>query len=329
LTDAINTTRGRALEVFVQFASWVERQKGPDPLREARFVMERRFNQQPALVPPEYAQLGRLFPFFLSFDAEWATKVRDLIFPAPAGGPAWQAAFGTFVLFVRPHRQHFELLRAHYAYAVAHPEIWSSEGRRRRDFFPQLGQHVFLYYIWGLYGLTGADSLLAEFYSKTEPPVWSSLLQFVGQSLKNRPQLEPELAERCVAFFESRLRMANPTELSEFGFWLDAECLDLTWRLRNFIATLRVAGQRERISTLVISQLHRLLERDVDLVVETFAELVNVGVAPAGLYLDQKEVEPILKAGLNSAKEKTRAFAEAAQESLLNAGLFEYLAVGG
>lgn len=330
LTDAINTTRGRAIEAFAQFALWLRRASGEkdrhDSLREFRAVMERRFAGDPPLLPPEYAQLGRLFPLFLYLDEVWAERVRDKVFSQP-GSAAWQSAFGTFVLFTQPNQLHLKLLRTHYEYALENPEIWPSEGRSGRDMLPRLGQHLFAYYVWGLIPLTGPDSLLERFYAATKAEIWAALMQHVGQSLKNTPILESALKERCLAFLEARLAVGNATELAEFTFWLEADSLDVTWRLRSFIATMNIVGPRNRISPLVVDELNRLLDQNADLVVDAFAAMVAAGVSSSGFYFDKKVVLPILQAGLASQNETTRAGAVAAQESLLRAGLFDYLQV--
>ncbi len=328
LTDAINTTRGRAIEAIAQFALWVRRanreDRADDSMHEIREVLERRFHGQPALLPPEYAQLGRLFPLFLQLDRDWTANITNHIFPE-MGCAAWQSAFGTFVLFNQPNGAYVGLLRNHYEYATVHPEIWPSEGRSRRDFFPRLGQHLFSYYIWGLTPLNGPGSLLEGFYASTKPEIWASLMQHVGQALKNTPNLEAGLKTKCMEFFAARLAVGDPTELTEFAFWLAADSLDLTWRLRNFIATLKLTGNQDFAASLVVGDLKRLLDQDVDLVVEAFAEMVNVGLLRSGFYINKDEVVPILKAGLASNNTNTRSYAVSAQEGLLKAGLFEFL----
>jgi hypothetical protein len=331
LTDAINTTRGRALEALVQYALWIRKQSGDskfcDPLKEVRAVMDERFESHPALVPAEYAQLGRLFPFLQHLDRDWSSRVKDQVFKNP-GSAGWQSAFGTFIVFTEPNIGSLELLRTHYEYAVANITIWLREGARsQHDFLLRLGHHLFVNYLWGHDSLAGPGSLLKQFYDGVSVEVCGALMQYVGQSLQNSPDLDSIRIGKCTAFFERRLNNANPTELASFASWLDANCLNVSWRLKNFIATLRMIDSRDRISTLVIASLRKLLEKDPDLVVEAFAELVRPGFSGSDFYFDKDEVMPILKAGYMSHNQSTQRLAQRAQESLLNAGLFDYLAI--
>jgi hypothetical protein len=330
LTDAINTTRGRAIETFTQFGLWVRRAAGEasEPLREAKAAFERRFVGKPALVPAEHAQLGRLYPYFLYLDEAWAAKSADGIFGKP-GSIAWQAGFGTFVVFSEPSRQILGHLHEHYDYALAHPDLWPEKGPTRRDFLPRLGQHLFLFYLWGEDDLKQPDGLLNRYYQTTKPEVWTGLLQHIGHSLKRTQELSPELRTRCMEYFSARLAVANVEELSGFAFWVEADCLDLKWRLQSLGAVLSLPGQSDRLSTLVVRSLSKYLPEAPELVVADLAKLV-AGSAPGGrAYFEAKEVTSILKTGLTSKHAETRRLAGEAQEDLLRAGLFEYLSIEG
>ncbi len=328
LTDAINTTRGRAIETFAQFGLWVRREAGEpgEPLREAKPVFERRFAGRPVLVPAEYAQLGRLFPYFLYLDEAWAARSTGGIFAKP-GSVSWQAAFGTFVVFSEPSRQILGCLNEHYDYALAHLDLWSEKVRNRRDFLLRLGQHIFLFYLWGNDDLKEPDGFMNRYYEATKPEVWSSLLQHIGQSLKRTKELSAELQQRCIDYFAARLAVANIEELGGVTFWLEADCLDLKWRLQSLNAVLELPGQPDRVSTLVIRSLTKYLSDAPELVVAAFAKLTAKTAADSRSYFETREVTTILKAGLASKDEPTQRLAREAQDNLLRAGQFEYLAI--
>ena len=62
LTDAINTTRGRALQNLISYGFWIRRNRDSQTdVSELFEVLEKRFNGQPALTNPEYALLGTEF----------------------------------------------------------------------------------------------------------------------------------------------------------------------------------------------------------------------------------------------------------------------------
>ena len=53
-----------------------------------------------------------------------------------------------------------------------------------------LGEHLFTYYLWDVFPLTGQESLLERFYEKTQDhrDRWSQLFDFVGRSCEKQRQ---------------------------------------------------------------------------------------------------------------------------------------------
>ena len=326
LNDAINTTRGRALETLVSYAFWVRRQapetKGLESLPEVRATLDLRLAGKPMLTKPEYAQLGRLFPSLHALDAEWAAAAVATIFPIKQT-EAWECAFNAYIQFCRPQSSLFQLLR--HCFVLSLERIRLRKDDDKNDFVDQLAQHLFIYYIWGEFPLSGEKSLLAVFYRSTGPKAWSRLFNHVGHLLKNTPSLEREIKLRCMAFFESRLAVGEKEELKEFTFWLRAECLDATWRLESFAKTLDVAKGPERMASLLVETLSEMLNDHVDLVVTCFAKLTEGAPEHGQFYVEKERALPILRAGLKSLNPEIVESAMKAQDNLLRAGLFEYL----
>ena len=84
----------------------------------------------------------------------------------------------------------------------------------------QLGEHLFIYFLWGMYPLEGNDSILERFYHKTahQREQWRSLFRRVGLILHNAPAIEEDRKERVKEFFEWRLRQGEAKEMEEFGY---------------------------------------------------------------------------------------------------------------
>ncbi|HNV72359.1 MAG TPA: hypothetical protein PKO06_21805, partial [Candidatus Ozemobacteraceae bacterium] len=140
-------------------------------------------------------------------------------------------------------------------------------------------------------------------------------------------QLDKALTGRIIAFFDWRFENAEPLELQEFTFWLEAECLESEWRLKSYSKILDV-GRGEDVSlSLQVRALNKLLPNHLALVVECFAKITDAMDQSTQLYIAADESKPILKAGLVAEDSKVRENAERARENLLRRGCFDYLDV--
>ena len=75
------------------------------------------------------------------------------------------------------------------------------------------------HYLWGVYPLTGDDSLLERFYQKSNNSRehWATLLDNVGRLLENtnKQHFNENLKNRTIAFFDWRLEAEEPVELTD------------------------------------------------------------------------------------------------------------------
>lgn len=328
LFDAINSTRGRALEHLVDYGWWVRRQVGEnEAIPELFNVLELRLTGSPALSIAEHTLLGVHFNRIYGLNPSWTQLHISGLFPTEKIA-AWKAGFGAYLHFNRAHRMLFELLHPLLEFAVEHLHLWNDEPEGRAEPIAHLGQHLFAYYIWGQDPSEGSSmGLLEKFYRNTAPKHWASLFDHAGRVLRNSAGTEVRqgIIDRCIEFFENRLAEKNTEELQEFTFWLDAEHLDPAWRLRALSRLLDVTKGRGRSADMLVDRLHTLLDKEPDLVVECFAKLTGAVVSEPHFYLQPNKTKPILRTGLNSGNPSTVKLAKAAQDRLLKAGLSEYL----
>ena len=194
-----------------------------------------------------------------------------------------------------------------------------------------LGQYLFTYYLWDIYPLQGERSLLARFYEKTKDDraYWGKLFSQIGFTLKNSgPHLNEELITRAIGYFEWRLEVAEPLELSNFSYWLEAECLKPEWRLQSYLQILELEfghkGDHMKIYQ-EIKALDSLRSGNLPLVVQCFAKTIDSLDSEASIYIPHEYSQPILEDGLLSSDDTTRKYAEQAQAKLLELGHFGYL----
>jgi hypothetical protein len=174
----------------------------------------------------------------------------------------------------------------------------------------------------------GAESLLERFYEKTDydRSHWAQLFDHIGRSLKNSGKhLDRSLIERILAFFDWRIGVAEPIELQEFTFWLEAECLSPEWRLQSYLKILDLKSIKDMGLFMQVRSLNKLLPDHLTLVLECFVKITDAMDQDTQVYLSPKEAKPILEAGLNAENPQVRENAERAKENLLRLGRFDFL----
>jgi hypothetical protein len=330
ITEAINNTRSRALESLVSFGIWIRRHLPEDRLPEVTETLSHRLALNPdlPLTRPEHALLGMHFGNLLSLNHEWAIRERKLFFPE-ACEATWWCAFGSFIRFNRPSVSTFNTMRSEFEYAIGSIETLISRKNHGESLVDRLGEHLFVYYLWGLYPLTGNESLLARFYEKNNDyrQRWGKLFDYVGRSLANSDsQFDKALVDRIIAFFDWRWDAAEPLELREFTFWLEAECLDPNWRLQSYSRILDICCSKDVALSIQVNALNKLHQDHLALVLECFAKIAFD--QDTQLFVSVDEARPILKAGLAAEEPQIRANAEQARDKLLRIGRFDFLDLG-
>lgn len=327
-TEAINNTRSRAIMSLVNFGSWVRHYLPNDPVPEVTAILSKRLAEDAEfpLTRPEFVLLGMQFSNLYVLNRDWAITQREALFPK-GNKSIWWDAFGGYLRFNRPFKAMFEILRSDFEYALENIKALTP-AKGDKDHFATLGQHFFTYYLWELFPLTGEESLLERFYEKTsdDRKCWADLFDHVGRSLNNSGKhLEKSLTNRAIAYFDWRVKAAEPLELQEFGFWLEAECLDAEWRLRSYLKVLGHGLGKSMGLYLQIKALNKLILDQPSLVVECFAKITDAMDQNTQMYISADDSRPILKAGLKSEDTHVRKNAERARENLLKLGRFDYL----
>ena len=324
LTDAINSTRGRALENLVNFGHWVRRNDAAARVPEMTAILEKRFSLETEypLTIPEHAILGKDYVHICHIDEVWAVARKSDFFPQD-NITVWVEAFGNFLHFSQPYKPTFDILRDDFEFALEHL------CDLKRKWADTLGHHLFTYYLWELYPLTGNESLLERYYQKTnsDRERWATLFNLIGRSLRNtRTQLGEGLKDRIMAFFEWRFAVGEPTEFHNFAFWLEAQCMEAGWRLKAYSRILDrgYVGQEEHRRTLIghdMQVLREMLPMHTALVVECFDKLIGKKIT---IY-QTDDAKAILEAGFEHDDENVCENARRACDNLLRSGHSEFL----
>ena len=323
LTEGINSTRGRALEDLVKFGFWLRRHDSENSISEVITILKKRFASETerALTLPEYAILGRNYPWIINLNKIWAIEHKTDFFPQDEL-PAWASAFESLVRYSELSTTTFKILQEDFDFALQHLSNFKNCNRFGADPIDILGEHLFIYYLWELYPLRGNRSLLEKYYQQTKSKRghWGSLFKDIGHRLsKTEKDLDQNPKEKVINFFEWRLEQEEPMELKHFTFWLQAECLDAEWRLKAYSKVLDVCEVEDwgfHFKTLC-----EMLPNHTAKVVECFFKLTE-RVKKDNFYIQIEEAKTILKAGGESRNEKVRRYAADARENLLKSGRF-------
>ena len=115
------------------------------------------------------------------------------------------------------------------------------------------------------------------------------------------------MEDRLSAFFEWRLEMGDPTELRQFAYWLEAECLDAEWRLDSFSRILDLfhdlnvnqwKNQEIHFSSYAIHSMRKLIPTHTPGVVECLGKMISsMPKTDRPIIID--DAKEILQAGLN------------------------------
>ena len=329
--EGINNTRSRALQSLIRFGL---RLKNDDPEADTSFVtstLEKRFapDAEFPMTLPEYGILGEQFVRLLSLDRTWTVEHESDLF-SQQDSERWRAAFASFLRFNRCHRDVFETLRSQFRFAVENLPRRAESDHIQSILIDDLGEHLFIYYLWGLYPLKGEESLLERFYQKTSGRTkhWGALFRHVGFILRHTDTLDQGQLDKVIDFFEWRMMQGDAEEVNEFWIWLESECLDAEWRLKAFSRTLEITSPDTTHIYGEVERLEALLYDYPSLVLECFAKLTK-RIDKDAFIIPADPAKRILKVGLESTDEDLSQNAGSAHENLLSRGRSDLLDFGG
>ena len=134
------------------------------------------------------------------------------------------------------------------------------------------------------------------------------------------------MKDRVKKFFNWRLKQKEPTELRYFTYWLQAECLEVKWRLNAYSKVIDVCKAEDcevENWEIYLRELGQMLPKHTTEVIECFAKLTD-GIHN-NIYIQTEEAKTILKAGLKSSDPLVYKNAERALNNLLRADKTEYM----
>ena len=338
LTEGINNTRSRALDDFVKFGFWLQRHEPECEIPEITNLLEIRLSAETdyPLTPPEYAILGKNYLSIYNFNKKWTIAYKSDFFPqAKNKRQEWYAAFSSFILCNGAFKEIFEILKDDFYFALEHTSDFKKHDHIARQPLDVFGERLFTYYLWEMFPLKGQESLLEQFYQKTDGnrEHWGNLFNNIAHRLASvGKDFDQSMKVRVKKFFKWRLKQGEPTELRYFTYWLQAECLNVEWRLNAYSKVIDVCKAEDyevEDWEIYLRELCEMLPNYTAEVVECFSKLTH-NIRNKNIYMQTEDARTILKTGLNSSDTTVYDNAERALNNLLRADKMEFmdLAIG-
>jgi hypothetical protein len=266
---ALNSTRGRAIDLALRYASWV---RGDDDngnkdvtksfkdIPEVQKLLEDHLDvaNDPSLAIRSL--YGKNLRYLAGLDWAWLESNLHRIFPEEED--LFRAAWESYVVFCQPHLKLLETLR--WAYELAVENLGKIKPWMKNPDSPddRLGDHLIHYYWWGTLDLK--DALFERFLANAPLAARTHVMWYIAHSARGwDDNVPPEVLARLERFFESRLDLAEKLEaekkltadvqreLASFGFWLECSKFPEDWRVKMLVRVVQLTKSIEPSMTVL------------------------------------------------------------------------------
>lgn len=290
LNVGINSSRGKAVEAALEYASWVGNhlkqtvdgkeviESGIASMPEVRGVLEWQVapeNRDPGAL----AIIGSRARLFYWIDSEWLKDYADRLFLLNSAEAEGWAAWNGFLVWVQPHIEFLRLFRKQFEQTVRAAKDVEVTQQNREQPMLRFGVHLVILYGRGEIGLE-PGSLFRQFLENAKPAIRSYAIEFVGDSLDRDEKLPPEVIQRFMQLWDWYWERYGPSDVANdpssgmFGRWFASGQFPPDWSLSRLNAFVHVVPTPEPDS-LIMEHLAGIAGEDVKLAVNILEELVQ------------------------------------------------------
>jgi hypothetical protein len=197
----------------------------------------------------------------------------------------------------------------------------------RWDTAPQekLGEHLATFYWRGTISLE--DPLLQTYWRNAPTEARRHVIDFLGRSVKDLPELEADVEARLLAFWDFAVAEATLTEsldeLAPFGWWFGSTALPVRWRLDHLLTMLRKKVKPDP-AFVVAEELPTVAEQEPRDAVEALRRLLELEERLWSFDSWREQIEQVLKHALEQSDPDARRAAEDTTHWLGALGYREY-----
>lgn len=339
---AINSLRGRAVELAIKWALWQrrhqERAKETTTEKMITRLPSRVVNLLEACLDTDKEQvlaikalLGRWFPWLVYLDRAWANSAAGKLFPTePEYREAYEAAWTGYLLFCPPYDEVLDILKPMYAASINHLGTLPRRKNSFGDPDEHLAQHLMVYYWRGKFPLDSES--LTCFWEKASPELRGKTIAFVGQSLdRTKDAIQPEILDRLKVLWAARFDAVKRTktiedhipEMNSFGYWFSCGKFDVEWALAQLSEALKFASPIADDSD-VVKRLSDYASARPHEVIRCFDRLIKSKLEEWSIYGWRDEARRLLTTVMSAGDADAREAAENAVHYLGSQGHFEF-----
>jgi hypothetical protein len=312
LTLALNATRPRAIFAAAAYGVWLHRNRAATRRTDGMTSGVALFEDAPELAQlleehldpdadPSVAVRAAIAHFYanlLVLDSVWTGEHTAAIFPED-DSPLREAAWGAYVIYTQPYDNVLRALRSVYERSA---ELADQPGHGFRwDAAPQasLGEHLATFYWRGTISLE--DPLLRTYWRQAGAEARRHVIDFLGRSAKDIPDLEATVETRLMAFWDFATIEAaeadSNDELTPFAWWFASRALPVRWRLDHLLALLH-KNVKPDPAFAVAEELPTIAEQEPRHAVEALRRLLELEERPWSFDAWEEQVEGVLRTAL-------------------------------
>jgi len=340
-SDAINSTRGIALQAVISYAWWImtnwkeeqdQQEKTAWDLShapEVRELLEQRLSGRGGRSPIVYAICGRVLLWLAQLDEQWTIEHLKDIFPHYAEDYVYyEAAWTTYLFQTRLTRRVFTLVKDECVFALERLQRVDEQAISRDTANYYLARHLLIAYWNECITLEdGEGSLLSLFFQRASGSLRQSFITQVGQTCAREQQLiDPQIIERfqrlwewrVAAIKQSHLDPETVQELAGFSWWIACEAFPAIWAVQHLDYVLAHVDSIE-MSSFVVCRLTECIAK-VPLVTLRCLDRLVRGTTTSWGSKEWKTVEMLLVTALQQEQQELYNLAKA---------IISYLALHG
>jgi hypothetical protein len=316
---AINSTRGRAIELAIRYALWLRRnfeaapsdqdlvKKGFRAMPEVRNLLECHLDTK---VDPSLtirSVYGEWFPWLIMLDEAWAKENAGRVFPLEdADAMFFDAAWDSYVLS-RVWDTVYEVLREHYRHVVQSLDNPRKDVGHLGNPDMSLTEHLIVLYARGI--IPEADEVWKKFWNCPREGIRRKIITFVGDVFRENESLPENLATCLRSLVERRLDEAERTvarghsapEWKALGWLFGAKSLDDEWLLKMLERVLRITDGKVDTDFQVLLRLPDMAGKNPFCSIKCLRLMVEADRENWLAGGSEAEVRKILSAGILSA----------------------------
>ncbi len=342
-TDAINRTRGEAMNATVEYALWTHRsiekeidgkeklKEGFNLMPEVRIVLEWHLKAQNDPSRAVRSIYGRFLPWLMLIDRKWVLENIDKILPpGQFEDRLYIAAWNTLMLYVPVYNDPFDLLKDRYQEAIQNLGKIDKKRTRHIDRDERVVEHLMLQYGRGKIELN--EPLLVSFWKLADDKLRGHAIGFIGRGLRSeKEEIDPKTYVRMKALWESRLNEAKSAEnkadykeeMSAFGWWFISNKFEDKWLCEQYSEALEI-GKNIQLDYVVLERLAEISKSLPAEALNILAKLVLSDQPGWAVIGNKGEIVQILTIALASPEKNAQVIATELINRLVSRGHAEF-----